>query len=219
MHHRFAAACALALAATSTLAKPIAWQDGYSLMAEYGAGTMREAQMFYAPRYWWSAGAGHLRMDADDGSFSRDISYVRGNLLLKRWNLPEAQGNIFAWGSAGSATGSDFDGSVFAGNLGAQADYETLRFYSSLRSEYQHSSRFANRIDTLQLGWAPYAHDWDKLATWLLVQARDYSGGLYDGGEYALLARFFGARRWGSAWFEIGATQDGKIQSMLMLNF
>lgn len=176
---------------------------------------MLEAQAFYAPRYWWSAGAGHLRLDAEDDAFSRDITYLRGNLLLKRWNLPDAQANVFAWGSLGQATGSDFDGSVFASNAGAQADYETLRFYSSLRTDYQYSQAYAHRIDTLQIGYSPYNHDWDRLATWLLLQARDYTGGLYSGGEFAVLLRLFK----GGTWFEAGLTQDGHIQSMLMFNF
>ena len=44
--------------------------------------------MFYAPKYWWSAGGGWVELMADDGSFERDIVYVRANVLTKRWNLP-----------------------------------------------------------------------------------------------------------------------------------
>lgn len=200
-------------------AKPIAFQQGYSGMSEYGAGTMQEVQLFYAPRYWWSAGPGFLRLNSEDGQLARNISYLRGNLLVQRWNLPQAQGNVFAWGSLGGASGSDFTGTHLAGNAGAQLDYETLRYYGSLRSEFHYSSAYAHRIDTLQVAWAPYAHDWDRLATWLLLQARGYTGGLYEGTETALMLRFFGTRAWGSAWLELGATQDGAIQSMLMFNF
>lgn len=79
-------AALLALAFTApAAAKPIAFGDGYTVMYEYGAGTMQEAQAFYAPRYWYSAGVGYLRLAADDGSFSRDISYARVNGLLRRW--------------------------------------------------------------------------------------------------------------------------------------
>lgn len=212
---RCVAALVALLALTPARAKPIAFQDGLTVMAESGAGTMAETQAFYAPRYWWSGGPGHLRLDADDGSFSRDISYLRANFLLKRWNLPDAQANVFAWGSLGSARGSDFDGRVLASNAGAQADYETLRVYSSLRTDYQYSRVYAHRVDTLQLGWSPYTHDWDRLATWFVVQARSYAGGLYNGGEFALLLRLF--KR--GAWVEAGVTQDGKAQAMLMFNF
>jgi len=201
-------------------AKPIAYQGGTALMGEYGAGSMQELQLFYAPSYRWSAGVGQLSLDADDKSFSRDITYLRGNLLLKRWNLPKAQGNLFAWSSVGSAEGSDFQGRKTAWNAGGQADYETLRFYSSLRTDWQYAQgAYVHRIDTAQLGWAPYAHDWDRLATWFVLQGRTYTGGLYDGLESAALLRLFKNGRWGAAWLEAGVTVDGKLQSMFMFNF
>lgn len=206
---------ALLLIAGPLAAKPIAFQDGTTLMYEYGAGTMQEAQAYYAPRYWYSVGAGYLRLEDEDQRFSRDITYVRGNYLVKRWNLSSAQANVFASGGLGTARGSDFDGTRFAQNAALQADYETLRFYGSLKSDWQHSSAFTHRIDTLQLGIAPYRHSYDGVATWLVGQARNYTGGLYEGIEYALLLRLF----YGPVWFEAGVTQDRKVQSMIMFNF
>jgi hypothetical protein len=211
---RLLALCACLLPGLA-LAKPIAFQDGATLMAEYGAGTMREAQLYYAPRYWWSAGVGYLRLDQEDGAFTRDISYARGNLLLKRWNLPDAQANIFASGGLGAARGSDFSGTRTATNAALQADYETRRIYGSLKSDWQYSSAYSHRIDTLQLGFAPYAHDWNVLATWFVFQARNYTGGLYGRVEQAVLLRLFK----GGVWVEAGVTQDGKLQSMFMFNF
>ena len=72
-----------------------------------------------------------------------------------------------------------------------------------------------HRLDTLQLGWAPYEHDYDTLATWIVVQGRHYTGGLYDGVETALLLRLFK----GGTWVEVGATTDGNLQAMAMFNF
>lgn len=197
------------------LAKPIAFQDGTSLMAEYGAGMMLESQLFYAPRYWWSAGGGLLRLEQEDGAFSREIAYARANVLLKRWNLPGAQGNVFASGGFGTARGSDFSGSQAAWNLALQADYETRHIYTSFKSDWQSARAFEHRIDTVQLGFAPYPHDWDVLATWFVLQARRYSGGLYDGTEGALVLRLF--KR--NVWAEAGITQDGRLQTMFMFNF
>lgn len=203
------------LAADPLAAKPIAFQNGRTLMFEYGAGTMQEAQGFYAPRYWYSAGAGYLRLDEENGLFSRDITYTRLNYLVHRWNLHSAQANVFVSGGLGGARGSDFGGTKFAQNLAAQADYETLRFYSSLKSDWQHSSAYSHRIDTLQLGVAPYRHRYEGTATWLVAQARQYTGGIYDGVEGALLLRLFR----GPVWFEAGVTTDRKVQSMVMFNF
>jgi hypothetical protein len=211
---RWAAAALLALPVVA-MAKPIAFAHGTTLMFEYGAGTMNEMQVFYAPRYWYSVGGGWQELASEDGSKQRHIAYLRGNLLAKRWNLPGAQANVFLWGGIGRATGNDFDGSTLARNVGFQTDYETRRIYASLRSDLQESDHFSHRIDTVQLGWAPYAHDYNTLATWFVVQGRQYTGGLFKGTETALLLRFFK----GGAWVEIGATTDGKIQSMAMFNF
>jgi hypothetical protein len=208
-------ALALVLATPVAMAKPIAFARGTTLMAEYGAGTMNEFQVFYAPRYWWSVGGGWTELMSGDGTKQRRITYVRTNLLVKRWNLPSAQANVFVWGGAGQATGNDFAGSELSRNVGFQVDYETRRVYSSFKSDLQESDHFSHRIDTLQLGWAPYEHDYDTLATWIVLQGRTYTGDLYDGTEKALLVRFFK----GGTWVEVGATTDRKVQAMVMFNF
>ena len=211
-----ALASAVALAGSAgVVAKPIAFTGGSTVMAEYGAGTMEELQFFYAPRYDFSYGAGHLRLDSDETIKTRNITYARLNYLAHRWNLDDAQANIFVWGGMGGANGNTFSGSVFTGNAGAQADYETRRVYASLKTDWQGSSEFSHRIDTLQLGFAPYRHDYGGLATWILLQARDYTGGIHSGTETALLLRLFK----GGVWVEAGVTNGGKVQAMAMFNF
>ena len=209
-------AVALALgAAESAIAKPIAYAQGTTVMAEYGAGTMIEAQVFYAPRYDFSVGGGHLELASDETTAVRLINYARLNYLAHRWNLDDAQANIFVWGGLGSATGNTFPGTVLAENIGAQIDYETRRVYASLKSDFQTSTEFSHRIDTLQLGLAPYKHDYGGLATWFVIQARDYTGGIHQGIDAALLLRLFK----GGAWIEAGVTNGGKLQAMAMFNF
>jgi len=202
------------VAASAAHAKPIAFADGTTVMAEYGAGTMKEVQVFYAPTYRYSLGGGHLSLRSDVDGRARDITYARINYLPKRWNLENAQANVFVWASAGRALVDDTD-SVFAWNGGGQFDYETRRIYGSLRTDLHESSRYSHRIDTLQLGFAPYKHDYGTLAFWFVVQGRNYTGELYDGIEWAGLLRIFK----GNAWLEAGATGDGKLQAMLMFNF
>jgi hypothetical protein len=196
-------------------AKPIAFAQGTTVMAEYGAGTMKEIQIFYAPEYNYSVGGGHVELDSDETAKTRSITYARLNYLLHRWNLEAAQANIFVWGGAGSATGNTFRGTQFADNAGAQADYETRRVYASLKTDWQGASAFSHRVDTLQLGLAPYQHDYNQLATWFVLQAREYTGGIHRGTEYAALLRLFK----GGTWIEAGVTNDGRLQAMAMLNF
>lgn len=203
-----------ALASAHVVAKPIAYAQGTTVMAEYGAGTMNEAQIFHAPKYNWSLGVGYLELDSDLMARERRIGYARANYLVKRWNQEAAQANVFVWGGVGGAEADDRSG-LFAWNAGAQIDYETRRLYSSVKTDLHRSSAFTHRIDTLQLGVAPYEHDYDTVATWLVVQGRNYTGGIHDGVEWALLLRLFK----GGAWVEAGATADGKLQAMAMFNF
>jgi len=195
--------------------KPIAYAQGTTVMLEYGAGTMWEAQIFYAPQYNYSIGGGHVEFDSVTTSETERVTYARLNYLLHRWNLESAQANIFVWGGAGGATGNTFSATEFAVNAGAQADYETRRVYASLKTDLQKASAFSVRVDTLQLGIAPYKHDYNQIATWFVVQARAYTGGISNGVEVAALVRFFK----GGAWIEGGVTNGGKLQAMAMFNF
>jgi hypothetical protein len=207
---------AFALAGSmSVMAKPIAFAGGSTLMAEYGAGTMEELQFFYAPRYDFSFGGGYLELNSDETTKTRHISYARLNYLVHRWNLDDAQANIYIWGGLGNTTGNTFSGSAFTQNAGVQADYETRRVYASFKTDLQRSSDFSHRIDTLQLGLAPYRHEYGGVAAWFLVQAREYSGGIHRGAETAVLLRLFK----GGVWVEAGITNAGKLQAMAMFNF
>ena len=209
------AAFALICASAAADAKPIAFANGTTIMAEYGAGTMMEGQSFYAPTYWLSIGGGYVRFDSELKGVNREIAYLRVNYLAKRRNLPSAQANVFVWGGLGSAAGNTFEGTRLARNVGAQLDYETRRVYASVKSDLWESSEFSQRVDTMQLGLAPYAHDYSTLATWFVIQARDYTGQIRHGVEWAALVRLFK----GGAWIDAGVTADGKPQVMAMFNF
>jgi hypothetical protein len=211
----FIGLCVVVAAAAPGMAKPIAFAEGTTVMAEYGAGTMQELQIFYAPRFDYSVGGGHVDFTSDLDGRTEHITYARLNWLAHRWNLDDAQANVFVWGGAGCATGDRFDGTRVAGNAGLQADYETRRIYASLKSDLQRSSEFSDRIDTLQLGLAPYKHDYGGLATWFVFQARHYTGDLHSGIETAALLRLFK----GGSWIEAGVTNAGKVQAMAMFNF
>jgi hypothetical protein len=207
---------ALALIApVCAFTKPIAFANGTTVMLEYGAGTMWEAQIFYAPQYNYSVGGGHVEFDSDITPETVRITYARLNYLLHRWNLESAQANVFVWGGAGAATGNTFSGTELTGNAGAQADYETRRVYASLKTDLQKANAFNIRVDTLQLGIAPYKHDYNQIATWFVVQARQYTDDIHHGTEVAALLRLFK----GGAWIEAGITNGGKLQAMAMFNF
>lgn len=206
-----AAACVLAPSGAG--AKPIAYAKGKTVMLEYGAGTMDEFQAFYAPSYRASFGVGWTRLGSEDGP-KTDLRYLRANLLVHRWNLPGAQANVFAWGGLGEARTEGASAGMLR-EAGFQVDYETRRVYASFKADLFETGHLSHRIDTLQLGWAPYAHDYDTLATWIVLQGRAYTGGVEPRTETALLLRLFK----GGTWVEAGVTTDRKLQAMAMFNF
>jgi hypothetical protein len=230
-----AALCVLALPAA--VARPILYAHSMTFMAEYCEGTVKAAQVSYAPTRFMSFGAGHVELDGGGPGHRHEIDFARLNLLAKRWNLESAQSNIFLWGGAGRSiiriaaatveAGEHNHGgpvlpgqpAVFketAGNIGGQFDYETRRIYASLATDSHFSATFTHRMDTLQLGIAPYEHEANGLATWLVVSATHFSGNVQpEETQVSLLLRLFKK----SAWLEAGATTDGKPQVRVMLTY
>jgi hypothetical protein len=206
-------------------------------MAEYCEDTMKDLQISYAPTQFVSFGLAHLELDGSGPGVEHEINFARLNLLAKRWNLEAAQSNIFIWGGAGRSTltiapgavvsgGHDHGGPVIpgqatvynetAGNVGGQIDYETRRIFTSFATDAQFSATFTHRMDTLQFGFAPYKHEANGLATFLVISATHFSGNLQpEETQVSLLLRLF--KRF--TWIEVGATTDGKPQARLMLTF
>jgi hypothetical protein len=233
----------LAIAATGALivssqldARPITFANSTTAMAEYGEGVMQEAQVFYAPEYYLSVGLGHLELEGRGSHGRHEVNYLRVNLLARRWNLEAAQANIFLWGGVGEASmtasrvvppdgGHDHGGAPAAPvhpsfresswNSGGQIDFETRRIYSSFKTDFHQSDNFWHRIDTLELGFAPYEHETDSLASWFLVSGRLYSGNTHEDSEVAFLLRFFKKR----VWVEAGATTEGQVRASAMISF
>lgn len=231
--------CALAacLFASSALARPILYSHSTTVMAEYAEDLMRDVQVTYAPGYYLAFGLGHLEFDGGGPGVEHEINFLRLNMLVKRWNLEAAQSNVFIWGGLGKSsltlspealgnTGHNHGGAVntgrpvtfneTAGNIGGQIDYETRRFYSSFATDSQFAASFTHRMDTLQLGVAPYEHEANGLATFFIVSATKVSGNLQEEEtQVALLLRLFKK----SFWMEAGATTDGKPQARVMITF
>jgi hypothetical protein len=235
---------AAALFSQRAEARPILYAQSTTAMVDHTADKMTEAQIFYAPRSFISFGVGHMDIEGGGSHAEHEVTYFRVNFLAKRWNLEAAQANIFAWGGVDNAhmtqivsvttppadsdhdhdeppppSESSYERTIGASgwNAGGQIDYETRRIYSSFKTDYHNSSAFTHRVDTLQFGVAPYVHDTNELATWLVVCATRYSGnasGSHEEDQLSFLLRFFKKRMW----IEAGATTDGKLQARAMFS-
>ena len=201
-------------------AKPVAYQGGTTTVVEAGPHA-QEAQVFYAPNAQSSVGAGWLRIDLDPathahaaGEDTLDVAYLRANVLAQRWNWSAAQANVYLWGGVGTADSGERASRDTVPNAGFQLDWESRRFYTSLKSDWHTTFAFTHGMSVVQLGVAPYLHDYDTLATWILLQGHAVSGDLHEDAGGALLLRLF----WRWLWLEAGADDDGEPRGVFMVN-
>lgn len=192
-------------------ARPVSYAGGHMLMVDHQP-DMDLYSYTYSPSFRWSASLGALRVDDLSRTGSLDLNYVRGARLLKRWNLPSAQANAFGWAGVGEAR-TDL-GSGLARHAGLQLDYETRRIYTSVMSELHEGPGWSHRFDTAAIGWAPYAHDVDRIATWFVLKGSQTTNALESDVQPTLVLRLF-TTRW---WLEVGANGDGEPVANLMLN-
>jgi hypothetical protein len=135
------------------------------------------------------------------------------NTLIKRWNLPNGQGNIFSMTGAGtSRQGSNSQPAAWAALL---ADYETRRLFLS----YEPRLMYAEAIETsfwqrAHVGFAPYLADYDQLNSWLLLRFDHHPA---KEGHFVVtpMVRFF----YKTIWLEAGYSSNNHLMLNWALQF
>jgi hypothetical protein len=223
---------ALTLTALATFAiprahaKPIAFADGWTFMHERDS-DMINTDLYYAPTHWFSLGPSISIVRADDDLTRRESSIFHTNFLLKRWNLTHAQGNLFAAVGVGrvKTIHDEIDRrrpgqqrrevrTETTQHVTLQGDYETRQFYSSFKMDAHRAGSFLDRTDTVQLGFSPYAHDYEDLAVWFVGQVKKKRG-INNETESGAFVRLFKK----NIWVEIGMTERRRSTLMLMINY
>jgi hypothetical protein len=204
---RAALVAALVLAAPSTaqaglfIAKDV-WMAMAFWTPEY---RMAEAMYGVTPRLSVGAGALHLRSDDRVALSQRvDVGYLQANWLVHRIHRPDSVANAYVFGGAGASRGDFFDGGRSTWHGGFQVDWESRRWYVNGNVHWWRSDAFSYRIDSLTVGWAPYAADYEDWATWFLLRG-ERRADLTTGTEVFPTLRLF-RRDW---WFEIGRSNRG----------
>src|SRR3954464_12254824 len=127
------------------------------------------------------------------------------NTLLKRWNLPEGQGNIFAMPGAGIARqGTRNEPAAWFTLLG---DYETRRLFFSYESRFMYARDIENSVwQRAYAGFAPYLADYEQLNTWLLIRV-DHHPAKNDHFVVTPVIRFF----YKTIWLEAGYSSNNHV--------
>lgn len=166
-------------------AKPISYVDGFMVMQENDE-TGHTLSLDYTVNPKLAVGL-YAKKESGDTDFETIGPQV--NTLLKRWNLPDGQGNIFNMTGAGV---SRFNGNnEFSAWTGILADYETRRIFTSYEARLMYAGDIEKSVwQRARVGFAPYLANYEDLNTWLMVQV-DHHPAKEDNVVVTPLVRFF----------------------------
>lgn len=150
-------------------ARPVSYPGGITAMT-MNNGDMNSLHLHYSPTAKYSLGYKfeHWR----DGEYT--INAVQMNNLLKRWNMPDAQANLYLKSGAGIAYSDKgtFDGETApAFFTGLATDWENRRFFVSYENRYTEAGDIDDfYMQSARIGITPYIGDYGDIHTWLMLQ-------------------------------------------------
>jgi len=162
-------AAALFAFAQTAEAKPISYVGGVMAMQENDeTGHTLSLDYTFDPHY----AVGLYAKEEENGKHYTTIG-PQLNTLIQRWNLPDGQANIFNSTGAGV---SRFHGENNAAAWTSMlADYETRRIFTSYEARFTYADHIENAFwQRARVGFAPYAANYDDVATWFMVQVDDH---------------------------------------------
>lgn len=168
---RFAALFAMVLGAGAAAAAPMGFKGSVMAMGDFGP-NWRESWANYALTAHDAVGAGGLYMRSDDETKTRTLAEVNYTRLLKRWNLEDAQANVWLFAGVGAIHGNDFTGSKLVLAPGVQVDYETTRVYLAAAVCLYRAVDLNHDFASVRTGFSFYEVDYDETQPWLVLEAR-----------------------------------------------
>jgi hypothetical protein len=156
-------------------AAPMGFKDSVMAMGDFSA-NWRESWANYAFTPRDAIGVGGLYMRADDKTLTRTLVELNYTRLLKRWNLEDAQANVWLFAGVGAIRGSDFAGSKLAYAPGLQVDYETTRVYFAGTARLYRATGLNHDFGAVRAGFSFYEVDYDEIQPWLVLEARRMRG-------------------------------------------
>lgn len=160
-----------ALLTATAAAHPVAFEGAWQLMLG-STDSVQNLELYHS--YTPKAALGFHAMRFD-GPRDDLFAGMQHNWLLKRWNLPDAQANVYFGAGAGLAK-EEGDAWSPAGLGFFRADYETRRVYTAFESKFIGSEDVSRAVTSASFGVAPYLAEFDQLNTWLIVRFEHVSG-------------------------------------------
>lgn len=152
------------------LARPVSYPDAWTNMIMSNADRY-SLHLHYSPTAKYSLGYKLEYWRGDDYV----INAFQINHLLKRWNRPDSQANLYLKSGIGIAYSdhNDFEGETnLAAFTGLAADWENQRFFVSYENRYTEAGDIDNfYMQSARVGLAPYIGDYGDLHTWFMLEA------------------------------------------------
>ena len=142
-------------------AAPLGYKNSWMVMGDFSK-TYQELSVNYSTTANDALGVSVSAMQTDDSVSKQQNAEVAYTRKLARWNLPNAQANIWFIGGLGSTTGNTFGGSKAMASPGLQVDYETTRFYSMASARVYAAQGATSNITTARLGASFYEVDYHE---------------------------------------------------------
>lgn len=155
-------------------AAPMGFEGSVMTMGDFNQ-NWREVGFNYAITSRDALGLTHLEFRSDDGKDKRQVDTLNYTRLLSRWNLTDAQSNLWLFMGLGEIRGSvnnqSIDSKVIA-SPGFQFDYETTRIYFATTHKLYRASNLNHDTTSIRAGFSFYEADYDKTQPWFILETK-----------------------------------------------
>jgi hypothetical protein len=195
----------------SPLAMSVSWQGSTAVMTT-NQFYLTDWLIAYSMRSDTALAARFMRMTMKDGSemsfYAPQIDY-----LVKRWNAPNFQANIYVNAGYGAESSPGRYSQVAVAAL--DADVESRELYAAGKFQGNWVRRGPEVYQTeLRLGMAPYKASFEEIASWLIVSFQS-NPKLIRKYAFTPMLRLF----YKSSLLEVGASTEGDWMLNTMLHF
>jgi len=164
-----------ALMSACSSAAPMGFKESWMVMGDLSP-NWREGFVNYAFTARDAVGPSLLYMRSDDKRTTREVTELVYTRLLKRWNLPHAQANVWFIGGVGALRGNDFSRTRAMATPGIQVDYETTRFYASALARLYRAEGVNHDYAAARVGFSFFEADYDEVQPWAVLEVRRMRG-------------------------------------------
>ena len=197
-------------------AAPMGYEGSVMTMGDFNQ-NWREVGFNYAITSRDALGLTHLEFRSDDHKDKREVDTLNYTRLLSRWNLTDAQSNLWLFMGLGEIRGSidhqNIDSKVIA-SPGFQFDYETRRIYFAATHKLYRASNLNHDTTSIRAGFSFYETDYDKTQPWFILETK-YTNQISDKIEVIPMLRLINK----NIFVEGGVNNSGQPRLNLMYTF